>query len=402
MKKLFFSLVVGSIGLVGYSQNITNTEGSNYSFTKIAHLDATPVQSQGYTGTCWSFSALSFFESEMIRKGVKNPPILSEMYIARKSYEDKAARYIQLDGKANFSQGGEVDNIPYVFKKYGIVPQEVYEGLNYGTDKHNHQELFKGLDGYVQGILDYVNHKGSKPLSITAWKSGLNGILDAYLGKDPTNFTYQGKDYTPKSFAKSTGLDMDDYVTLTSFKSLPMHEKVQLLISDNWIWSDAYNVTLDELFNTVVHALENGYTVAWGTDVSEKGFNYREGLAIVPEDESTIHVKGRDNSNFSDAGANKEDDAFYTPGKELEITPELRQEAYDNKTTTDDHGMHITGLYKGADGTRYLLVKNSWGTGNLPEGYIYVSESYFKYKTIDIYLNKEAIPKAVSKEIKLK
>ncbi len=386
---------------MGYSQRVTNTEGSNYFFTKIVHLDATPVLSQGYTGTCWSFSSLSFFESEMIRKGIENPPLLSEMYIARKSYEDKADRYIRLGGKGNFSQGGEPDNIPYVFKKYGIVPQEVYEGLNYGTQKHNHQELYKGLNGYVQGILDYVNHKGNKPLSLEAWKNGLNGILDAYLGKDPKHFTYKGKEYTPKSFAKSTGLDMDDYVSITSFKDLPMHQKTQLLIQDNWLWSSSYNVTLDELFNTVVYALKHGYTVAWGTDVSEKGFNFRKGLAIVPEDESTIHVKGKDNSNFSDAGANKEDDAFYTPVKELEITPELRQEGYDNKTTTDDHGMHITGLYKGANGTMYFLVKNSWGTGNLPEGYIYVSENYFKYKTISIYLNKEAIPKNVQKELNL-
>lgn len=402
MKKIIFCLVVSSIGLIGYSQNITNTEGSNYSFTEIAHLDDTPVLSQGYTGTCWSFSTLSFFESEMIRKGIKNPPILSEMYVARKSYEDKADRYIRLDGKANFSEGGESDDIPYVFEKYGIVPQEVYEGLDYGTNKHDHQELYSGLNGYVQGILDYVNKKGNKPLSITAWKEGLNGILDAYLGRDPTHFTYQGKEYTPKSFAKSTGLNMDDYVAITSFKDLPMHKKVQLLIQDNWIWSDSYNVTLDELFNTVVYALKNGYTVAWGVDVSEKGFNFKKGLAIVPEDESTIAVKGRDNSNFSDAGANKEDNAFYTPVKELEITPELRQEAYDNKTTTDDHGMHITGLYKDQNGKLFFLVKNSWGTGNLPEGYLYVSENYFKYKTIDIYLYKDAIPKAITKELNIK
>lgn len=386
---------------MGYSQNITNTEGSNYSFTKIAHLDATPVLSQGSTGTCWSFSALSFFESEMIRKGIKNPPILSEMYIARKSYEDKADRYIRLDGKANFSQGGEFEDIPYVFKKYGIVPQEVYEGLNYGTDKHNHQELFKGLNGYVQGILNYVNNKGNAPLSTKAWKSGLNGILDAYLGEDPTHFTYKGKEYTPMSFAKSTGLNMDDYVTITSFKDLPMHDKVTLLISDNWLWSEAYNVSLDELFNTAVYALKNGYTIEWAVDVSEKGFNFQKGLAIVPEDESTIKVKGKDNSNFSDSGASKEDNAFYTPGKELEITPELRQEGYDNKTTTDDHGMHITGLYKEADGTLYFLVKNSWGTGNLPEGYIYVSENYFKYKTIAICLHKDAVPNVIAKEMKL-
>lgn len=397
MKKIILSLAVFSAGLIAYAQN-TNTEGSSYSFTEVAHHDATPVLSQGYTGTCWSFSALSFFESEMIRKGVENPPILSQMYIARKAYEGKAENYIRMDGKSNFSQGGAFHDIPYVFERYGIVPIEAYEGLNYGTDKHNHKEVYSVLNGYMGGVLNYVDNKGDAALSKN-WKAGLSGILDAYLGEDPTTFTYEGKEYTPKSFAESTKLNMDDYVSLTSFTHFPMHEEVQLLIPDNWSNGTSYNVSMDELLEATVSALENGYTVVWGADVSEKGFNFGKGLAIVPEDESTIKVRGRDNSNFSDAGASKESNAFLTPVKEITVTPEMRQEGYDNKTTTDDHGMHITGLYEEANGTRYFLVKNSWGTGNYPEGYLYVSENYFKLKTINVYLHKDGIPKGISKKI---
>jgi bleomycin hydrolase len=400
MKKIIIALVAFSTCLSSYAQNITNIDGSSYTFTEVANLEATPVVSQGYTGTCWSFSALSFFESEMIRKGVENPPILSQMYVARKAYEAKAENYIRMDGKNNFSQGGAFHDIPYVFKRYGIVPINVYDGLNYGTEKHNHKELFSGLNGYMGGILDYSNNIGRGSLS-SNWKLGLNGILDAYFGEDPTQFTYDGKEYTPKSFAASTKLNMDDYVSLTSFTHLPMHEEVQLLIPDNWSWGKSYNVSMDEMLEATVGALKNGYTVAWGADVSEKGFNFGKGLAIVPKDESTIQVSGRDNSNFSDAGADKESNAFMTPVKEITVTPEMRQEGYDNKTTTDDHGMHITGLYTEANGTRYFLVKNSWGSGNYPEGYLYVSENYFKLKTINVYMHKDGVPKGISKKISL-
>ena len=396
MKNIIVTLVVLTTGLFSYAQDkITNSKESSYSFEEIAHLDATPVVSQGYTGTCWSFSALSFLESEMIRKGTENPPVLSPMYIARKAYEAKAMRYIRMDGKINFSQGAGFHDIPYVFRHFGIVPNKVYNGLNYGLDYHNHRELFKGLNGYMDGILNYVENKGDKSLS-NSWKTGLDGILDAYLGNDPKEFTYKGKDYTPKSFAKSTGLNMDDYVSLTSFTHLPLHKECQLAIQDNWMWGSSENLSLDELVDAAVEALKNGYTIAWAVDVSEKGFNFREGLAIVPKDESTIEVEGSDNDNFSDAGAKKKSNAFNTPGEEVEVTPEIRQEQYNNKTTTDDHGMHITGLYKDQDGTRYFLVKNSWGTKNYPQGFLYVSEAYFKLKTISLFLHKDGVPKKVA------
>ncbi len=384
----------------GYSEPVKNAEGSNYQFTKVAHLDATPVQSQGQTGTCWSFSALSFFESELIRKGNKNPEILSEMFVVRKAYESKAQKYIRMDGKINFSEGGAFHDIPYVIRNYGIVPEKVYQGLNYGSETHDHSELFSVLNGAVQGMLTSMQNS-SDGIS-NAWMSALNGILDAYLGADVKEFELNGKKYTPQSYAKAIGLNMDEYISLTSFTNHPMNQKCMLEIPDNWAWGESYNVGLTDLFDACEYALKNGYTLAWGADVSEKGFSFRNGLAIVPQDPSTIDVQGRDNKNFSDAGADKSSNAFVTPQKELEITPELRQKGYDSKVTTDDHGMHIVGLYKDQNGTRYLLVKNSWGTGNYPKGFLYVSENYFKYKTINIYLHKDGLSPDLKKKLSTK
>jgi bleomycin hydrolase len=215
------------------------------------------------------------------------------------------------------------------------------------------------------------------------------------LGKISSEFDWNGKKYTPNSFAASLKLNMDDYFSLTSFTNHDMYTKCQLEIQDNWAWGDSYNVNLTDLVQTVKYALENGFTVAWGADVSEKGFSFKNGIAIVPENTATIEVKGSDNKNFSDAGADRVSNAFLNPTKEMKITPEVRQMGYDNKTTTDDHGMHIVGLYQDQNGTDYFLVKNSWGTSNFPKGFLYVSEAYFKHKTINIYLHKEAIPKEV-------
>lgn len=400
---LLFSFVWTSLavlGQFGYTEPVSNAKDSEYKFTKIAHHDATPVESQGYTGTCWSFSALSFFESELMRMGAKNPELLSEMYIVRKAYESKAEKYIRMDGKVNFSEGGAFHDIPYVIRNYGIVPLSVYQGLNYGSDKHNHSEMFNVLNGAVQGILKQRENPRVKTLT-PAWKTAINGILDAYLGEDITEFELNGKNYTPKSYAKAIGLNMDDYVSLTSFTNHEMNAECMLAIPDNWAWGKSYNVSLEDLVKACEYALKNGFTVAWGADVSEKGFSFSNGLAINPVDESTISVSGNDNKNFSDAGAEKVSNAFKTPVDEVEVTAELRQEGYDNKSTTDDHGMHIVGMYKDQNETNYFLVKNSWGTSNYPEGYLYVSESYFKWKTINIYLHKDGLSSGMKKKLNL-
>lgn len=380
------------------AQPTTNAPESKYQFTKIAHLDATPVESQGNTGTCWSFSSLSFFESELIRLGHKNPAELSEMFIVRKAYESKADRFVRMDGKINFSQGGAFHDIPYVVKRYGIVPKSVYTGLKGNKTTYNHDMLFSVLDGFMQVILKEVQ-KGDG--ISTDWKFAFSGLLDNYLGQDVKEFTLDGKTYTPKTYAQSLGLNMDDYVSITSFSNDPFYTTCELTIPDNWAWGDSYNVPLDDLYSIAETALKNGYTLAWGADVSEKGFNFRQGIAINPEDESTIRVTGRDNKSFNDAGASRASNAFLEPVKEVSVTQESRQLGYDGKTTTDDHGMHIVGLYKDQNGTNYFLVKNSWGTSNLPQGYLYVSESYFKAKTINIYLHKDALTKAIKNKLNI-
>ncbi len=377
----------------------TNNKGSKYKFKKIASLETTPVESQGRTGTCWSFSALSFFESELIRMGVKDPAPLAEMYIARKAYESKAEKYLRMDGKINFSQGGAFHDIPYVIRRYGIVPQEIYTGLVDGAETYNHSEMFNVLDGIMSGVLKQSGARGATVSS--TWKLAINAVLDGYMGADPTNFTYEGKEYTPQSYASSLGLDMDDYVSLTSFTHFADYKRCMLAIPDNWAWGDSYNVPLPDLMTVVEEALKEGYTVAWGADVSEKGFSFKNGMGIAPVDPGTISMSGSDNKNFSDGGADRKSNAFLEPVDEIEVTPELRQEGYDNKTTTDDHGMHIVGIYKDQTGKKFLLVKNSWGTGNYPKGYLYVSENYFNWKTINIYLHKDGIPKDTRKKLGL-
>ncbi len=398
MNYLFAFLALSFVLFSNAQITSTNIEGSNYKFTKVAHLDATPVQSQGRTATCWSFSGLSFFESELIRKGNKNPAILSEMYVVRKSYENKADKYIRMDGKINFSEGGAFHDIPWVIKNYGIVPYDIYNGL-VGSESHDHAEFFEVLNGAVQGLLKFgaSSSNGISP----NWKPAISGILDAYLGKDIKEFEFKGKKYTPQTYAQAIGLNMDDYVSLTSFTNHSLYSKCQLAIPDNYNWGDSYNVNLNDLMSTVEFALSKGYTLAWGADVSEKGFSFKNGIALVPEDPNSIQVVGKDNKNFSDAGADKNANAFLSPVKELTITEEIRQKGYDQKTTTDDHGMHIVGLYTDQNGSKYVLVKNSWGTSNYPKGYLYVSEQYFRYKTINIYLHKEGIPSELKQKINL-
>lgn len=397
MKKSLLFIAGLSVSMA-FGQKITNATDSKYDFTKVYHLDATPVENQGYTGTCWSFSALSFFESELIRMGVKQPDLLSEMYIVRKAYEAKADRFIRMDGKINFSEGGAFHDIPYIIKRNGIVPKDVYTGLANGKTSFNHEELFNVLNSFMQTILGEVQ-KG-KGIG-TEWKKAFSSILDAYLGPDVSEFTVNGKKYTPQTYAASLGFNMDNYVSITSFTNDPFYTSCEIAIPDNWAWGDSYNVPLEDMVSVAETALKNGYTIAWGADVSEKGFNFRQAIAIVPEDPSTIETKGRDNKSFNDAGAVRTSNAFLEPVKEVTVTQDMRQKGYDEKVTTDDHGMHIVGMYKDQNGTRFFLVKNSWGTDNLPQGYLYVSEHYFRLKTINIYLHKDALTKDVRSKLKI-
>lgn len=357
-----------------------------FQFETIVDLEATPVKNQGRSGTCWSYATTGFVESEMLRMG-KEPVDISEMFSVRMVYRDKGEKYVRLHGHLNFAQGGALPDVMYVIKRYGAVPQEVYQGLDYGTDINNHSEL----EAILKAQLDQVIKNRNGQLS-PVWKEAFEATLDAYLGEYPSEFEYNGKTYTPRTFADEyIGVDPDDYVQLTSFQHHPMHEEVMIQVPDNWAWGKAYNVSLDEMMEALNHALDESYPVAWATDVSEKGFSLKNGVAIVPEKE------------YSDMTSEERAAMFDGPKEERQITPELRQKAYDNYETTDDHGMLITGKVKDQEGNIYYIVKNSWGerANDFRAGYINASDAFVRYKTIGIMMHKDALPKKLKKALDL-
>lgn len=377
--------------------NASISQSQGYKFEKVVDLPSTSVKNQFSSGTCWSFAGLSFIESELLRLN-KGKYDLSEMFIVRYTYLEKAIRYVRYHGHINFGGGGLFHDITYVIKKYGIIPEEIYPGLNYGTEKHQHGELDAVLKAYIDAVIKNNNNELS-----TAWPNGFEGILDAYLGSIPENFTYKGKKYTPKTFAESLDLNMDDYVTITSFTHHPFYEQFILELPDNWLHGKAYNVPLNELEEIAYYSLKNGYTIAWATDVSEKGFSRRDGLAIVPDFQiESLNGTERERwERLSQEDKDREIYAFNKPGNEKKITQEIRQKAFDNYSTTDDHGMHITGLYKEQNGTLYYLTKNSWDVNNPYDGYLYASSAFFNYKTTNIMVHKNAIPKSIAKKLNL-
>ena len=403
MKNLLI-ISISFISLAVFSQEKfeTNRKGSNYKFKVLKDLEATDVQDQGRTSTCWSFSSLSFFESEIIR--LKNERHnLSEMFIARNAYLGKSENYLRMYGTFTFGPGGAFHDIPWVIKRYGIVPEEVYKGLNYGSTTHKHSEMEAVLDGAVKALAKKPQNGKLTPV----WKDAVEGILDAYLGELPSNiedfnFTYKGKQYNPKSFSKSLGLNMEDYISITSFSHHPFYSQFILEVQDNWSMQSSYNLPLDEFINLMEQAIMKGYTFGWGADVSEKGFGYRDALAILPEDESTIQKSGKDSKRFNDAGAVRVSNAFISPVKERNITQEDRQIAFDNQETTDDHGMHVTGLVEDQKGTKYFIVKNSWGESNDRDGYFFASFPYVKYKTLNIQVHKDVLSKDLKKKLEIK
>lgn len=378
------------------SLNIVAQEG--YKFTDIKKLPVTSVKDQHRSGTCWSFSGLAFLEAEMIRMGKKDVANLSEMFVVRNCYYDKGIKHVRLHGALNFGGGGAFHDVTYVLKNYGLVPEEVYTGLQYGEDNHVHGEIDKLLKDYVEGVINNKNKKLS-----TAWKTGFSGILDAYLGKQVTKFTYKGKEYTPKSFAKEvTGLNADDYVTISSFNHHSYYQPFILEIPDNWLWGEAYNLPMQEMLKVIDYSLENGYTVAWATDVSEKGFSYRNGVAIVPG-KDIKEMSDSERSKWEKLSKKEKEAALYSfdnPIEEKTITQEMRQVAFDNYQTTDDHGMLIIGTAKDQTGKKYYIIKNSWNTGNKYKGYLYASEAFVLYKTTNIMVNKNAVPRDIKKKLK--
>jgi aminopeptidase C len=395
IKKMLFvaAIVLSTISVCAQD----SLKVDSFKFTIQKQNKITPVKNQASSGTCWSFSGLGFFESELLRMG-KPEVDLSEMFVVHHSYSDKADKYIRMNGTSNFGGGGSFYDVVYVLQNYGIVPESDMTGLNYGEEKHKHGELDALTEAYVKVIATNPNKKLS-----TAWKAGFDGILDAYLGQCPKEFTVDGKKYTPQSYEKSLGLNLDDYISLTSFTHHPFYSKFIIEIPDNWRWSDSYNIPLDELMQVFDNAIDKGYCVAWASDVSEKGFT-RKGIAVDPETK-VANLPGTDQAKWLNIPQKGIEDSIFKvtkPQPEIMVNQEIRQQGFDNFQTTDDHGMVIFGTANDQNGTKYYMVKNSWGTESKYKGIWYASETFVKHKTIDILVHKDAIPKEILKKLGIK
>lgn len=379
------------------SPEVVNPDSTGFTFTDIKIIPTTPVKNQNKSGTCWCFAGNSLLEEDVLRE--KGETIdLSEMYYVRQNYIDKAKKYMRMGGTINFAQGGTFGDVTETAKIYGAVPEEVYSGLNYGEKLHSHYEMADGLKGYLDAII-----AGNRNLT-DAWLKGFIAILDAYLGEVPETFTYNGKTYTPQSFAKAYNLAPQDYINITSYTHHPFYSSFPLEVPDNWRWVYSYNVPMEELKAVVDNALENGYTVGWAADVSEPTFKWREGYAVLPAEKTEADMSEAEVAKWTKL-SNKEREALAGeikgPVKEKTVTQESRQKAFDNRETTDDHAMVIMGIAEDQEGNRYYKVKNSWDTNQLYDGFLYVSEPYFLEKTLDIHINKNAVPKEILKKIGL-
>ena len=389
-----FKFILAAAAAAVISSAAFAQEAPEYEFTTVKANPVTSIKNQYRSGTCWCYSALSFIESEILRtKGVETD--LSEMFVVGRSYHDRAVKYVRLDGHLNFAAGSSFGDVLHVIKDYGIIPQSVYSGFNYGTEMPEQSELDAVLKGYVNAAKSNPNKKLT-----TAWVNGLDGILDAYFGEAPETFTVDGAEYTPASYRDHLGINYDDYVNITSFTHHPFYEQFIIEVCDNWRWDSAYNLPMDGMMEVMYNAIEKGYTVAWGSDVSETGFT-RNGLAVMPDVEAKV-TAGSDQERWVGKAEEVKEEVKAELPKEMTITQEMRQIAYDNKTTTDDHGMHIYGTAKDQNGNLYFMVKNSWGETGKYKGVWYASDAFVRYKTLNIVVHKDALPKHIAKKLGIK
>ena len=380
------------------AQENTVSPDSGFVFTTVKENPITSIKNQNQCGTCWCYSTLSFFESELLRMG-KGEQDLCEMFVVHKTMQDRAAQTVRTHGDVSYAQGGSFYDVIYCMKNYGIVPQEAMPqpGTLYGDTLPNHNEVDLVATAFVNALATSKLKKLSP-----VWKQAFCGIYDAYLGKCPEKFTYKGKEYTPQSYMQSLGLNMDDYVSLTSFTHHPFYQPFVIEVQDNWRWAQSYNLPIDELMEVFDAAIHNGYTIAWGSDVSEVGFT-RNGIAVMPDMKNAADLTGSDAARWLGlSNSEKRSEALKKPSPEIKITQEMRQEAYDNWETTDDHGMQTYGIAKDQTGKEYYMVKNSWGKAGKYEGIWYASKAFVAYKTMNIIVNKNAIPRHILKKMGLK
>ena len=398
MKQAIILSALLALGSSAFAQG--PKEPSKPVFTVVKENPITSIKNQSRSGTCWNYSTLSFFESEILKKSGKTYD-LCEMYVCNKNYMDRAVNKVRMHGDAQFSQGGSAYDVLYVLKNYGICPEDAMPlpGTMYGDSLNNFNEFFAVMEPYV----DAVAKSTAKTITPT-WKNGFQGILDAYLGKCPDEFTYEGKKYTPKTFAASLGLDWNDYVSITSYTHHPFYEEFPVEVQDNWRMPGSWNLPIDEMARVIDNAVMQGYTVAWGGDVSEDGFT-RNGLAILYDTETPQGLEGSDMARWlkmSTAEKRSKVSQLGWEAKEKTPTQEMRQEEYDNWTLTDDHGMLIYGIAKDQNGRKYYMVKNSWGDSGAYNGIWYMSENFIVAKCMDFMVNKNAIPKDIAKKIGIK
>lgn len=409
--KIILAAALLSLSAAANAQPKPTVAFPDYQFSVIKENPITSVKNQYRSGTCWVYSALGFLESEAIRiNGIKDEsayPDFSEMYVVSKSYYERGIKYVRLDGMLGFSAGSEADDVLHVVKDYGIVPQSAMSGMNYGTELPVQGEMDAVLHGFISAAVKNPNKKLT-----TAWKNAYKGILDAYLGECPEKFTVDGKEYTPASYRDALNINPDDYVTLTSFTHHPFYTKFAIEVCDNWRGDEAYNVPIDELMDALESAVMNGYTAAWGADVSEPGFT-RNGLAVLVNTEAKVSAGSDQERWVGPAAADKPAASKAKKGGkevkeevpnpvEFEGTQEFRQEGFDNKTTTDDHGMQIYGIATDQFGGKYFMVKNSWGQTGKYKGLWYATDNFVRGKSIDIVLHKDAVPQALKDKLGIK
>lgn len=378
-----------------------------YQFEIIKELPITPVKDQNRAGTCWCYSTLGFFEAELLRMG-KPEYDFSEMYIVYKTYQDRADRAVRTHGDVSYSEGGSFGDVVYAIKHYGLVPDvEMSAGQMHGDSLTDFSEFSNVSGNFVQGVIKTNKLQlGTDENHTPLWKTAFNGILDAYIGQVPETFTYNGKEYTPMEFAKSTGLNMDDYVNLASFAHQPWYEQFVIEVQDNWRWGMAYNLPVDEFMEVMNNAIDNGYPIAWGADVSESGWlrGKMAGVCVLPDLKNEAADKsGTDFAHWNGlSAADRQKEAMSKPTPQRWVTDQDRIDAYNNYETTDDHGMVIYGKAKDQMGNVYFMVKNSWGDAGNYDGIWYASEAFVRYKTLNYLVHKDALPKAIKKKLGIK